>query len=95
MLEQPCPTCGHVLDINEDVCPKCGLLRRRRLEQARRSSPWVWLLLAAIVGGALGLTIGQAVSLAAKGADSGAAYGLGALGSLGGVALTWMLTRQR
>ena len=28
MLEQPCPTCGYELDINEDTCPRCGMLRR-------------------------------------------------------------------
>ncbi|MHB9132134.1 MAG: hypothetical protein ACYDBB_13750 [Armatimonadota bacterium] len=59
MLEQPCPTCGQLLDINDDICPACGLPRRRR--HVKEISPlvgWVVVLVCTLGGFLFGLMTG-------------------------------------
>lgn len=96
MLEQPCPTCGHLLDINEHVCPACGLPRRRIREQRRSTGLAVWF--APLLCAFLGALFGWSISISWQGMiadNANIALGMTTLGFILGFVLGRAITHRK
>ena len=95
MLDTPCPACGHLLDVNENACPHCGLSRRRGVTRPRRS-PWLAISICVLVGGWLGWIV--ALGIAQGETRSGFVFdeinGAVSLGALLGLLFGILLARR-
>lgn len=91
MLEEPCRTCGEMLDINDDVCPRCGMLRRRTRPPRTATAGWLLPLACAIVAGLIGAFLGAGWETG--GTTTGVSGGVAVVSMVGGAVCGLVLQR--
>lgn len=91
MLDQPCATCGEMLDVNTAVCPRCGLPRRRQ-QTPPRAAGWVRILLI-LCATMFGTLVGSFTVPSGQWPDPGVAEGGAILGAVSGLILGLVAAR--
>ncbi len=94
MLEQPCGVCGRMLDVNEAVCPACGMARHRTARRPPHAgfTALMAALALTLLGGIIGWVCGAMATLAHW--DAAIPEGSACLGGLLGAAVGVVVYRR-